>query len=188
MKKLTIFVDMDDTIENLGDAWRSWLNDKYGLNVRADEITYWEAFVQEYGRFGLTREQVYEPLKYEPGFWRTVEPKPDAVEYLKKLIDDQHSVFILTNSFGPVMYQKIQYALFEHFPYLSHHDVIIASDKSLFSGDVIVDDYEGNLIYSKCNHRILYNAVHNKNFSNDSFGIIRKNNWEDIYNYINLIG
>ena len=187
MRKFTIFVDMDDTIENLGDAWREWLNEKYGLNVRADEITYWRAFVDVYTKLGLTVEQVYEPLKYEPEFWKTVKPKEDAIEYLKKLIDDGHKVFLLTSSFGPAMYDKFVYALFPYFPYFDYHNIIITHDKTLFTGDVLIDDYENNLIFSRCTHKILYNAMHNKNFKEDEYNITRGYGWKHIYEYINQI-
>ena len=46
-KKLTILVDMDDTIENLLVHWIGWLNETYGTSVNAEEIRSWninEAF------------------------------------------------------------------------------------------------------------------------------------------------
>lgn len=33
MKKLTILIDMDDTLEDLLGAWVSYLNTQYGTNV-----------------------------------------------------------------------------------------------------------------------------------------------------------
>lgn len=77
-----LLIDVDDTIEDLLSAWLKSLNDKYGTNVCNDEITDWDV-----AKFfpTLTREQVFEPLHCDE-FWETVKPKPDAVEYVKKII------------------------------------------------------------------------------------------------------
>lgn len=42
MKQLTIFVDMDGTIERLLDIWLNRLNIKYGQQVTPDMVTYWD--------------------------------------------------------------------------------------------------------------------------------------------------
>lgn len=37
MKKLTILIDMDDTLEDLLGAWVSYLNTQYGTNVHKED-------------------------------------------------------------------------------------------------------------------------------------------------------
>ena len=89
---ITILIDIDDTIEDLLAAWCKWLNDLYGLNVKPDEVTDWDV-----ARFfpTLTKEQVFEPL-HTDHFWKTVEPKDEAVKYVKQLIDDGFNVYLCT--------------------------------------------------------------------------------------------
>ena len=41
MRRLTILVDIDDTIEYLCKAWVEWLNEKYGTTVKYEDITDW---------------------------------------------------------------------------------------------------------------------------------------------------
>lgn len=183
MRKFTIFVDMDDTIENLGDAWLVWLNVQHNLLVQKNQITHWRAFVDVFTERGLTIDQVYEPL-HRREFWERVKPKSDAVVALKRLIDDGHRVYIATSSFSDVMYDKFDKALFPHFPYLTYKDIIITHDKGILSGDIIIDDYENNLLNSKCQYRILYNAVHNKDFNCEENDIIRAFNWDSIVEMI----
>ena len=59
MRKLTILVDADDTIEYLAEAWIGMLNERHGTNVCVEDLTSWEvqkAFPE------LTKEEVYAPL------------------------------------------------------------------------------------------------------------------------------
>ena len=42
MKKLTILVDMDDTIEQLLKAWIAAVNSKFGTAVTYDDIKSWD--------------------------------------------------------------------------------------------------------------------------------------------------
>lgn len=77
---------MDDTIENLGIAWVNMLNERYNL----------EANFEDSKEFDLCKlfpslkpEAVYGPL-YNPDLWKNVAPKEDAIEYVKRLIDDGH--------------------------------------------------------------------------------------------------
>lgn len=59
MRHLTILVDMDDTIENLAEAWVDYLNARHQTSTSLSDITDWDiskAFPT------LTKEQVYFPL------------------------------------------------------------------------------------------------------------------------------
>ena len=84
MRHLTILVDMDDTIENLAEAWVDYLNARHQTSTSLSDITDWDiskAFPT------LTKEQVYAPL-FEDAFWNWVKPMKGASEALQKLIAD----------------------------------------------------------------------------------------------------
>ena len=158
-KKLTILVDMDDTIENLLVHWIDWLNEAYGTSVDAEEIRSWniqEAFPD------LTAEQVYEPLLQDE-FWLRVTPKPDAQDYLQTLADDGHEIYITTSSNYKTIPVKMEHVLFKFFPWLDWDHVIIASRKQMIRGDVMVDDGPHNLEGGRyC--KILMDAPHNRDY------------------------
>lgn len=59
MKKLTILIDMDDTLEDLLGAWVSYLNTQYGTNVHKEDIRQWDISV---AFPSLSKTQVYEPI------------------------------------------------------------------------------------------------------------------------------
>lgn len=181
MRTFTILIDMDDTLESLLPPWIKWLNDTYGLNVEVESITDWDinlAFPS------LTKEEVFEPLSRRE-FWLTVLPKPGAVEYVKKLIDDGHHVYICTASHYKGLRDKMELALFKHFPYLKWENVIVAYNKGLIHGDFIVDDAPHNLKDWKGKEHLplLMDAPHNRDAS-QTYPFIRVYSWEEIYRRI----
>lgn len=77
----------------------------------------------------------------------------------------------------------MQEVLFKYFPFISWNDVIIIAHKQLIKGDVLVDDGVHNLEggdYAK----ILVDSPHNRGYDAEANGMIRLNNWDDIYHAI----
>lgn len=123
MRHLTILVDMDDTIENLAEAWVDYLNARHQTSTSLSDITDWDiskAFPT------LTKEQVYAPL-FEDAFWNWVKPMKGASEALQKLIADGHTVLIVTTSNYQTLAAKMEQVLFRYFPFLTWNDVIITA-------------------------------------------------------------
>ncbi len=179
MNKLTVLVDMDDTLTDLLGAWVNYLNIQYGLNVDPNSITDWDI-----ARFfpSLTKEQVMRPIN-DGKLWMFVKPKPHAAEYLRKLLDDGHRVMVVTASEYETLAVKMNLVLFKYFPFLSWNDVIITSSKQMIRGDVLVDDGVHNLVggsYAK----ILVTAPHNRSFDAKKNQMQRAAGWEEIYRMI----
>ena len=180
MKKLTICIDMDDTIEYLLPAWLRWLNNKYNLNVTPEMINSWD--ITEYFP-PLTIGQICEPL-HIPEFWDTVRPMSDAIEYIDKLIQDGHKVYICTSTDYRIAPEKFNRCLFKHFPFIDKHNVITCYNKQMINCDVLVDDALHNLIGGSFIGLLMY-APHNKNIDITEHKNIEKvYNWKEIYNFI----
>lgn len=178
----TILIDIDDTIENLCETWVDWLNKQYGTSVKYNEITEWDM-----SKFfpNLTKEQVYEPL-HNPKLWDYVQPKPGAVEYVKKLIDEGYNVYLCTTTDYRNVRPKFENVIKKHFPYINWNQVIIASRKQMINADVLVDDGVHNL--ENGNYiKILVSASHNASYDAEVNGMYRVNNWEEIYKLIHLL-
>ena len=110
MRHLTILVDMDDTVENLAEAWVAYLNARHQTSTNLSDITDWDiskAFPT------LTKEQVYAPL-FEDAFWSWVKPMKGASEALQKLIADGHTVLIVTTSNYQTLAAKMEQVLFRY--------------------------------------------------------------------------
>lgn len=182
MKKLTILVDMDDTIEELLPAWIKYLNEFYGTGVQISDVTDWDvsaAFPS------LTREQVYAPL-YRDEFWDLVKPMCRSREVLQRLIADGHHVLVITTSNYQTIRAKMERVLFRYFPFFTWDDVIVTARKQLVKGDVLIDDGVHNLVggdYAK----LLMSQPHNMRYDAAGSGMVRVDSWDDIYRVIRAI-
>ena len=182
MRKLTILVDMDDTIENLLDSWLHMLNVRHGTFVTPDMITEWDIpkFFPE-----LTEKEVYEPL-FEYSLWADVKPKWDAVEYLKMLHDDGHEIYITTSSNFETICGKVFNVIDRYFPYIDRRHIIVATKKQMIRGDVMVDDGPHNLEGGEY-EKILMTAPHNRTYNAEANGMLRVNSWMEAYGAISEI-
>lgn len=179
---MIILIDADGVLEDLTQKWVAYLNERYGTSVKYDNVTDWD-MTKSFPT--LTREQIYE-IECEEKLWDRVEPYVGAVEYVKKLIDEGHTVYIVTVSPYQAIRHKTEKVLLKYFPYLSWNNVIITSNKQMIKGDVLIDDGVHNLIggdYIK----ILMTAPYNKTFDAEGNGMIRVTNWEEIYKAISKI-
>ena len=176
MKKLTVLIDMDDTIEELVFAWVRYVNEKFGTTVRPEDINDWnmQNFFPD-----IPANELYGVLEDE-ALWRMVKPKPGAVEYVKKIMDDGHSVFIVTSSHYRTIVPKMELVLFTYFPYITWDHVIITSNKQMVDGDVLIDDgihnHVGGSYFS-----ILMDASHNQWFDENRSSMVRVKTWEEAY-------
>lgn len=176
MRHLTILVDMDDTVENLAEAWVAYLNTQHQTSTSLSDVTDWDiskAFPT------LTREQVYAPL-FEDAFWSCVKPIKGASEALQKLIADGHTVLIVTTSNYQTLAAKMEQVLFRYFPFLTWDDVIIAAHKQLIKGDVLIDDGTHNLEGGSY-FKILMTAPHNRYYDAGKNGMYRVTSWSEAY-------
>ena len=92
MRKLTIFVDMDDVLENLLDHWVNELNTQFGTAVKTEDIKSWN--IEQY--FAPHTQEEVRRVLLTPGFWDNLEAKPDAQILLKLMIEDGHTVKVCT--------------------------------------------------------------------------------------------
>lgn len=179
MKRLTVLVDMDDTIESLLDAWVKRLNQSFGTEVEPEEVAEWD-ISKSFPT--LTKEQVFSPLLCDD-FWYSVIPIAGASDALQQLIADGHRVLIVTTSAYQTLRTKMEIVLFGYFPFLSWNDVIITSHKQLIKGDVLVDDGVHNLEGGEY-FKVLMEAPHNRGYNAEANNMVRVRNWKEAYSVI----
>lgn len=172
---MRILIDMDDTIENLGEAWVDCLNRKYGTNVDWFNIRNWD---MQISFPTLTEKQIYEVLDEET-LWDSVTVKKDAPEHIKALMDQGHEVFIVTSSWYTTVFPKVERCLFKYFPFLSWEQVIITSHKYLINGDILIDDNPENFVNGTY-FGILFSAPHNVDFDEATNNLVRADNWDSV--------
>ena len=181
MKKFRILVDMDDVLVDTVGTWVNWLNAVYACHVNYDDLKVWEMQV---AYPSLTVKQIRAPLMKDH-FWRLVRPLPGAVEYLKKLIDDGHEVFICSASHPFTITPKIKECLLKHFDYLDTTKIIFTYRKQMIDADFLIDDGIHNLIDGPYQGIIMstpYNeAIKETEYEKD---LVRVTSFKEAYEYI----
>lgn len=175
MKQLTILVDMDDTIESLLSAWVSYLNWKHALHVKTEDVKSWnvhDAFP------GLTKTEVYAPL-YDEKLWLSVKPIPYAADVLYELQKEGHEIYIVTSSNYHTLKAKMENVLFKYFPFIDWNHVIIAHNKQMIRGDILIDDGPHNHVGGSY-LKIMMDMPHNRDFDATANGVIRVYSWPEI--------
>lgn len=184
MDKLTILIDMDDTMVDLMSVWTERLNKQYGLSIKTSDICVWD-LMQIFTT--LTKEQIYAPL-HDASLWDELKPIKDSAKYIKKLMDDGHEVYVVTSAHYKTFQPKIEKVILKYFPYISWRNVIVTSKKQMIKGDILIDDAVHNLVggdYCK----FLVNAPHNTSYDAEANGMIRVSSWKEIYELIvNICG
>lgn len=176
---MTILVDADGVLENLTYELPALLNEKYGFDVKFEDIRGWgfaDSFLE------LTQEQIAS-AELEELLYDRIRPILGAPEYLKRLMDDGHNVYVLTNTPYEAVSLKMKKVMERFFPFLPWSNYIITSNKQMIRGDFLIDDGIHNLVggdYKK----LLFDAPCNWDYDAEANGMIRVFSWEDIYRII----
>lgn len=137
---MTILVDIDSTITNFGEILLLANNHLHNTNYRYTDIT-------SYDWFDKTFPNPWKPTEYRC-FWNTVEVNPAAITAIERWVRQGHQVYLVTAShFNDMLGYKIRKTLEAFNPELiNERNVVIAQDKSIICGDLMIDDCVGNLI------------------------------------------
>lgn len=178
MTHLKILIDADDVAETLQYSWVNAVNKKYGTSATVEDVTDWDvskAFPT------LTKQQVYGVLQ-EDDMWANLTPTPGAQEYMKRLHDEGHELYIVTATDFRTCRVKIERIL-ELFPFLDAEHIIIAHNKQMVTGDVLIDDGPHNLVNGPY-FRILFDQPHNRGIDEKKYGMYRAVGWDQAYRLI----
>lgn len=166
---MTILVDIDSTITNFGETLLRYLNRLYGTHHRYTNIT-------SYGWFDQTFAQPWLPTEHDY-FWDDVKVNPEAVATIESWVQQGHKARLVTAShFNSMLPYKIRKTLEAFNPELiNERNIIIAQDKSVICGDIMIDDCVDNLV-DFSGVRICYAQPWNKDWS----GAFKLDDWEGI--------
>ena len=181
VNEMKILLDFDEVINTMTHHWVDTLNCVYGTSVNFDDVSEWDmhkAFPT------LTEDEIYNPLHLQT-FWNGVEIMPGAKEGIQTLLTQGHEIYIVTSTHPDTIKWKSEW-LQRELPEISWSHVIVANNKSLVNGDILVDDglhnlYEGNYI------KVLFDKPWNRNVDKSKLTDIihRVHNWDEIVKFIN---
>lgn len=177
---MKILLDFDEVINTMTHHWVNTLNCVYGTSVNFDDVNEWDmhkAFPT------LTEDEIYNPLHLQT-FWNGVEIMPGAREGIQTLLTQGHEIYIVTSAHPDTIKWKAEW-LQRELPEIPWSNVIVANNKSLIEGDILVDDglhnlYEGSYI------KVLFDKPWNRNVDKSKLTDIihRVHNWDEIIKLI----
>lgn len=175
MRKLTILCDADDTIENLSIHWIAELNQIHNKTVRKEHVRSWD---MRKAYPDLTAEEVFAPL-YRNDFWNKITPIEGSAYYMERLMEDGHTLYIVTASNLETSDAKTA-KLLELFPFINKKQIIFTEQKQQIPGDLLIDDGIHNLLGGKY-QKFLFHQPNNADFNEKNHDITRVHDWKEIY-------
>lgn len=168
--KLSIAIDMDETIADPITKAREWYYRDYGKVFSEEEL--WGKTLSE----ALPIDHKGKVLEYlnSPGFFRDLPVFPNAQRVLEEL-NKKYRLYIVSAAmeFPNSLKDKIDW-LNDHFPFLTWRQFCLCGDKSIVQTDIMIDDLTRNFTYFK-GKPYLFNGHHNVHVQ----GYDRILDWED---------
>lgn len=169
---MNILVDVDSTTLNLMPEWLRLYNYDYSDALTPDMITEWDMtkFVN-----GICGKKIYEYLA-NPFLYDYVQPIDGAVEGVKYIRSRGHRViFVSAGVYASGKYDCLVRHGFEPGKYAE--DFIVAYDKSIICGDVLIDDKPENVVSFSGRVALLFDQPWNRSFQWEN----RVLSWDDIF-------
>lgn len=167
-----IGVDMDEVLNNLTEKILLCYNEKYGDTLRVGDISDYD--IHKY----LKPEcrHVFEEFADER-FIESLDIAPGAVEVLSRL-SKYHAIYFVTAG-HPYTLRARDVWLAKHLPFYRSRQLVGCCNKQLLGLDVLIDDYEGNLIEGRY-YGILFNKPWNRHVPTQIYNMKRIFHWNEI--------
>lgn len=142
MNKPVILCDVDEVLAGLLDEWVYRYNLAYGDDLEVENISSWDLCQHVKPECG---KRIYEFLA-DKDIYRTVAPVKGSIQGISELRKLGRVVFV-TSANTATMRGKTRWL--EQWGFLDdsprHSDLILAHDKSLIRGDILIDDGPHNI-------------------------------------------
>lgn len=173
---MIILIDIDSTLTNFSEVLLHELNDIY-------KTSYPHSAIDSYEWFDQTFEDPWS-ITDTTAFWNKVQVNPYAIETIHNLMDNNLIYLVTASHYNNCLGYKIKSTL-AAFPdkMLSTYNVIVAQNKSMIKGDVLIDDSMDNLKNFN-GVKICYAQPWNESWTEG----IRTNSWTKIYEILSIIG
>lgn len=174
-----LIIDFDETIVNTNEAvlqlYREMTGD-YSTDLSLIHSWWYDSVVPLWNR------QQQDDMFRNPRLFELMTPKENAIEILQKLTNEGRKITICTVHQPEGIPYKAKW-IKEHLPFI-HNTIYIDSggkmDKSLITGDLILDDNLNNLESSRCRHKLCFGTTgYNKEWIGH-----RVEDWNEFYDFL----
>ena len=179
---MIIAVDVDNVICNLQEVVVNLFNKRYGSHYTLNDFTEYDVMSTLPTQDGIVMRDMYG----EPGLYDKVKPIPGSQEFLQKLINNGHQIYLVTDAIPETYGEKIEF-IHRYFPFIDDAHIVCMKHKHMFRCDIMIEDNLANLLAKPYYHRICFNYPWNESKKDYVYDIHRCYNWEDIMVAINKI-
>lgn len=137
MKKWSIGIDLDDTLNTLVDDWLIPYNKDFSDNIQRKDIPTWD--IASCVKCG---EKIFDYLK-TPGFFKNLGIQPYCQE-VTKWLSDYADLYIVTAYIPETCVDKTEWVK-SNLPHINHKNIIFTNNKGLIKTDYLIDDGGHNL-------------------------------------------
>jgi len=171
-KRKTIAIDMDGVLANVEPQLVKFYNDMYGASLTLEGIQGLS------GAEAFPEDKIARKVVNAPGFFRTLEVMPGAIEAVKQLMED-YEVYVVSaaTEFPLSLHEKYEW-LQEFFPFIDWRHIVLCGDKSIIDTDYMIDDYCKNLDVFK-GKTLMFHAYHNTQLDHH----FRVRGWSDVLDW-----
>lgn len=156
-ENINVFVDFDDVLVPTLEKTLEKYNSINGTNWSLEDIDDWNIDKKIPNFISYFYEVDYE----------NIEQKRNSVQWIRE-INKYYNVFIATASDSYTFLAKEKW-LRKNMPFIPWKNIMCIRDKSHLSGHVLIDDGAHNIKDCNCNMKVLYDAPHNQDFSEDFY-------------------
>mgnify|MGYP001618079650 CR=1 FL=1 len=142
---MRVLIDVDGVCANLVDAVLDQYNYEYKDNLKYENINVWNMETLFCDRFGKKIDYYFEDIN----MYKKVKPIWRALDGVLRFRAMGHEVVFVSSGFFPAKVEWLQKNGFLSDYRADWHyskEVIVAGDKSMIVGDIMIDDKPSNLI------------------------------------------
>ena len=169
---MIIGIDIDGTVNTLPEAVLEIYNERHGTNYTVDDIHTYR--IED--NIPCDPDEI-KNMFLDKEVWKRVKVIPEAVEYIKKLYEDDHKIYFVSATLLDNVPKKASW-LRRNFSFLNIESCFIPiKDKHLLDLDLLIDDCTDNLRKWQRYKGIVYDRPWNQDCKSP-----RAKSWEEIYN------
>lgn len=171
---MVIVCDVDNCLNNLQEAVISLFNERYGTHYKLEDFHDYNVENALSVKEAIAMKEMYS----EDGIYDHVRPLTGSQEGLRKLIDDGHQVYLVTDTPPKIYNEKVEW-LQHFFPFIDDAHIVAMKHKHLFKCDLMFEDNVHNLLSGVTYHRVCMDYTWNRNVKDYVYDIHRCNTWDE---------
>ena len=179
---MVIACDVDNVICNLQETVLIWFNERYGTHYTLNDFAEYDVMNVLPTEDALKMQTMYG----ETGLYNLVKPLPGAQDSLKKLINEGHQVYLVTDAVPKTYGEKVEF-IHRYFPFIDDAHIVCMKHKHMFKCDIMIEDNLQVLLAKPYYYRICFDRPWNRSVNDWTYDIRRCNSWNEIVEVVNKI-